>query len=122
RVLVDAPCTGLGTLRRNPDLKWRLQPASLDSLLSEQALILEQASRCVAPGGRLVYATCSLLPQENQHQVEKFLARHPEFQLLDAGTLLADRCPSLTMDGPWLMLRPDHHETDGFFAAVMQRN
>lgn len=122
RVLVDAPCTGLGTLRRNPDLKWRMQPDSLAALLSEQAQILSQASRCVAVGGRLIYATCSVLPQENQQQVERFLAKNPDFMLLEARTILADRCPSLQLTGPYLALRPDRHGTDGFFAAVMQRN
>lgn len=122
RVLVDAPCTGLGTLRRNPDLKWRMGPESMESLVKDQAKILEQAARCVAPGGRLVYATCSVLPQENQHQVERFIAANPAFSLVDAGTVLADRCPSLTLADSYLVLRPDRHGSDGFFAAVMQRN
>lgn len=122
RVLVDAPCTGLGTLRRNPDLKWRMHPESLAVLQRTQAQILVQAARCVAPGGRLVYATCSLLPEENQQQVERFLAANPEFKLLDAGTVLADRCPSLLLTDGYLSLRPDRHHTDGFFAAVMERN
>lgn len=121
RVLVDAPCTGLGTLRRNPDLKWRMTPESLANLQATQAQILQQASRCVAPGGRLVYATCSLLPEENQMQVEHFLAQNPDFELVDVGGVLADRCPQLKLDGPFLQLRPDCHETDGFFATIMTR-
>lgn len=121
RVLVDAPCSGLGTLRRNPDLKWRQHPDSLKSLLATQADILRQASRCVAPGGRLVYATCSLLPQENEQQVEAFLAANDEFSLVDAGKILKDRCENLTLEGPYLVLRPDVHGTDGFFAAVLER-
>ncbi|WP_409079873.1 RsmB/NOP family class I SAM-dependent RNA methyltransferase [Pusillimonas sp. SM2304] len=121
RVLVDAPCSGLGTLRRNPDLKWRQHPESLQGLLDIQARILRQASRCVAPGGRLVYATCSILPEENEQQVERFLAENPDFTLLDASKIAADRCENLTLQGPFLRLRPDRHETDGFFAAVLER-
>lgn len=122
RVLVDAPCTGLGTLRRNPDLKWRMHPESLAALQETQAQILSQAARCVAPGGSLVYATCSLLAEENQDQIERFLAQNSDFKLVDAGPVLADRCPELKLDGPYLQLRPDYHGTDGFFAAVMVRN
>ncbi|NYT59476.1 RsmB/NOP family class I SAM-dependent RNA methyltransferase [Alcaligenaceae bacterium] len=121
RVLIDAPCSGLGTLRRNPDLKWRLHPESLQSLLDTQASILRQASRCVAPGGRLVYATCSILPEENEEQVERFLKENPDFTVLDACKIAADRCENLTLSGPYLRLRPDHHQTDGFFAAVLER-
>jgi 16S rRNA (cytosine967-C5)-methyltransferase len=122
RVLVDAPCSGLGTLRRNPDLKWRQHPESLQALLAVQASILRQAAQCVAPGGRLVYATCSILPEENERQVEAFLAENPSFKLVDAGKILADRCENLTLDGPYLSLRPDRHGTDGFFAAVLERD
>lgn len=122
RVLVDAPCSGLGTLRRNPDLKWRLHPESLNELLAVQARILRQASQCVAPGGRLVYATCSVLPEENERQVEAFLAENPEFTLLDAGKIIKDRCKNLTLEGPWLAMRPDRHGTDGFFAAALERS
>ena len=120
-MLIDAPCSGLGTLRRNPDLKWRQHPESLQELMAVQARILRQASRCVAPGGRLVYATCSVLPEENEKQVEAFLAENPEFTLLDAGKIVQDRCKNLTLQGPWLAMRPDRHGTDGFFAAVMER-
>ena len=84
RVLVDAPCSGVGTLRRNPDLKWRQSAQSLAELTDLQARILKSASRCVAPGGRLVYATCSILAEENQAQVERFLGEHPDFELIDA--------------------------------------
>lgn len=121
RVLVDAPCSGLGTLRRNPDLKWRQHPESLAELCAVQARILRQAARCVAPGGRLVYATCSILSEENEDQVQAFLAENPEFELLEAGPIVADRCENLTFEGPYLSLRPDLHGTDGFFAAAMQR-
>lgn len=125
RVLVDAPCTGLGTLRRNPDLKWRQSADELDRLCVEQAQILDQASVCVRPGGRLVYATCSLLAEENEAQVDAFLARNPAFELVDAKALLpfglreSDR-PAVDERG-MVHLRPDWHGTDGFFAAVMRR-
>lgn len=121
RVLIDAPCSGLGTLRRNPDLKWRQHPESLQALCDTQASILRQASRCVAPGGRLVYATCSILPEENEEQVERFLAENPDFTVLDACKIAADRCENLTLEGPFLRLRPDIHQTDGFFASVLER-
>ncbi|MFT0531410.1 RsmB/NOP family class I SAM-dependent RNA methyltransferase [Castellaniella hirudinis] len=121
RVLVDAPCSGLGTLRRNPDLKWRQHPDTLAQLLLAQAAILRDAAACVRPGGRLVYASCSLLPEENEQQVQAFLADNPDFILLDAGAVLADRGIALPLSGPMLRLRPDVHGTDGFFAAVMQR-
>jgi 16S rRNA (cytosine967-C5)-methyltransferase len=118
---VDAPCSGTGTLRRNPDLKWRQSPESVSDLCALQRSILASAARCVAPGGRLVYATCSILRVENEGQVEAFLAAHPEFELLSAPELLADRAGALSLPGPYLKLRPDVHGTDGFFAAVFQR-
>lgn len=121
RVLVDAPCSGLGTLRRNPDLKWRQHPESLREFQQLQQRILKEASTCVAPGGRLVYATCSVLPEENEQQVEAFLKANHEFELLDAAAIAADRCTGLDLQGPYLRLRPDIHGTDGFFAAVLQR-
>jgi 16S rRNA (cytosine967-C5)-methyltransferase len=120
RVLVDAPCSGVGTLRRNPDLKWRQSVQSLQELTALQARILASASRCVAPGGRLVYATCSVLKEENQEQAERFLANHPDFELIDAAPILAART-SLQIEGPYLSLRPDVHGTDGFFAAIFER-
>ena len=121
RVLVDAPCSGIGTLRRNPDLKWRQHPEALAELGQLQERILKSAARCVAPGGRLVYATCSLLAEENEVQAERFLASHPDFERLDAAAILAARCENLQLDGPYVQLRPDVHGTDGFFAAVFER-
>jgi 16S rRNA (cytosine967-C5)-methyltransferase len=120
RVLVDAPCSGVGTLRRNPDLKWRQSVQSLQELTALQARILASASRCVAPGGRLVYATCSILKEENQDQAALFLANHPDFELIDAAPILAART-TLKIEGPYLSLRPDVHGTDGFFAAIFER-
>nr|WP_255444388.1 hypothetical protein [Achromobacter sp. LC458] len=121
RVLVDAPCSGIGTLRRNPDLKWRQHPQALAELGQLQERILNSAARCVAPGGRLVYATCSLLAEENEVQAERFLASHPDFERVDAAEILASRCENLKLEGPYLQLRPDVHGTDGFFAAVFER-
>lgn len=120
RVLVDAPCSGLGTLRRNPDLKFRQSPASVEELTAKQAAILASASRLVKTGGRLVYATCSLLPEENRCIVEAFLAAHPDFELVPAGEVLAQQKIVLEM-GEMLQLLPQKHATDGFFAAVLQR-
>ncbi|HEY9460966.1 MAG TPA: RsmB/NOP family class I SAM-dependent RNA methyltransferase, partial [Paralcaligenes sp.] len=96
-------------------------PDSLMELQKVQARILRQASTCVAPGGRLVYATCSLLPEENERQIESFLAENDGFTLLDASKIVRDRCENLTLAGPYLSLRPDRHGTDGFFAAVLER-
>ncbi|MDO4696029.1 MAG: RsmB/NOP family class I SAM-dependent RNA methyltransferase [Neisseria sp.] len=120
RVLVDAPCSGLGTLRRNPDLKYRQSPESIAKLLEQQHSILTAAAQTVGPQGRLVYATCSILPEENEMQVERFLAGHPDFELLDSSELLtAAKIPLDT--GKYLRLGTAEHHTDGFFAAVMQR-
>ncbi len=120
RVLVDAPCSGLGTLRRNPDLKWRQTPESVAELTLKQAAILHSAARLVKTGGRLVYATCSLLPDENEAIVETFLAAHPEFTLKPAGLMLAEQNVTLEM-ADYLRLDPRTHGTDGFFAAVLER-
>ena len=120
RVLVDAPCSGLGTLRRNPDLKWRQTPDSINELKIKQEAILNAAAKLLKPGGRLVYATCSLLPEENQHIIEQFLATHPDFTLLDCGRLLAQQQIQLTNVGTFLHLSPLYHHTDGFFAAAIE--
>ncbi len=121
RVLVDAPCTGTGTWRRNPDARARLRPLDLEELLPKQANILDDASRLVRAGGRLVFATCSLLPEENEGQVDAFLDRHPDFTLLP----LPAAWPSASeppCQGAYLSLTPLRHGTDGFFAAVLQRS
>ncbi len=120
RVLVDAPCSGLGTLRRNPDLKWRQSRASVDELTPKQASILASAARLVKKGGRLVYATCSVLEEENEAIVRAFLADHPEFVLVPANTVLAEQRIELDT-GDYLSLWPHRHATDGFFAAVLER-
>jgi 16S rRNA (cytosine967-C5)-methyltransferase len=119
RVLVDAPCSGLGTLRRNPDLKWRQSEDSVAELTTKQAAILDAAAKLVRPGGRVVYATCSLLTAENDAVVEDFLARHPEFTLTPASAVLAKQ--GIALDGDTLRLLPHRHNTDGFFAAILDR-
>lgn len=126
RVLVDAPCSGLGTLRRSPDLKWRQTPETVAAQAELQQRILTSAARLLKPGGRLVYATCSLLPQENEAVVTAFDAQHPGFDAVPAVELLAtaqvtnaaDLC---VHDGRFLRLWPHRHGTDGFFAAVWQK-
>jgi 16S rRNA (cytosine967-C5)-methyltransferase len=121
RVLVDAPCTGTGTWRRNPDARSRLTPDDLDALLPKQAAILDEAAKLVRIGGRLVYATCSLLPEENEAQVTGFLDRHPAFRLRPL-TETATLPPGLAdAGGAFLQLTPRAHNTDGFFAAVLDR-
>ena len=120
RVLVDAPCTGCGTWRRNPNARLRLTETDLAELVVKQAAILDTASRLVRPGGRLVYATCSLLPAENEDQVTGFLARHADFAVVP----LAEAWPlagAPPCAGPFLSLTPLRHDTDGFFGAVLQR-
>jgi 16S rRNA (cytosine967-C5)-methyltransferase len=119
RVLVDAPCSGLGTLRRNPDLKWRQSESSVAELTVKQASILEAAATLVRPGGRLVYATCSLLTVENDAIVAGFLEKHPDFSLLPATGLLGKQ--GIACEGEVLRLLPHRHNTDGFYAAAMER-
>jgi 16S rRNA (cytosine967-C5)-methyltransferase len=130
RVLVDAPCSGLGTLRRNPDLKWRQSPESVQEMTVKQAAILQGAARLLKSGGRLVYATCSLLPQENEAIAQAFSAANPEFSMVPVGEVLAslkvEGAASLCSGGAagqdYLRLWPHRHQTDGFFAAVWTRS
>jgi 16S rRNA (cytosine967-C5)-methyltransferase len=120
RVLVDAPCSGLGTLRRNPDVKWRLKPESIIELNGKQLSILNGAARLVKPGGRLVYATCSILDEENEAIVSQFLATNSAFQLVPVKEVLEEQKIPLQMED-YLKLLPHKHQTDGFFAAVLER-
>jgi 16S rRNA (cytosine967-C5)-methyltransferase len=122
RVLVDAPCTGLGTLRRNPDLKSRQSPQALAELNVKQRAILASAATLVKPGGRLVYGTCSLLVEENEDIVSDFLASNPEFHLVPAAEVLKRQGISIAGTTDYLRLYPHVHDTDGFFAAVLERN
>ena len=121
RVLVDAPCTGLGTLRRNPDLKFRHSAGSIAELNAKQRSILAAAASLVKPGGRLVYGTCSLLTEENEDIVTEFLAAHPEFKMVPASDVLKRQGVEIAGTGEYLKLQPHVHNTDGFFAAVMER-
>jgi 16S rRNA (cytosine967-C5)-methyltransferase len=121
RVLVDAPCSGLGTLRRNPDVKWRLTPQSITELNTKQFSILEGAARLVKAGGRLVYATCSIMEEENESIVRKFLEANTSFHLVPMQQVLDEQKIPLQMDD-FLKLVPQVHQTDGFFAAVLERN
>ena len=115
-VLVDAPCSGTGTWRRDPDKRWRMLGPGISELVPLQKNILDSAMRMVKPGGRLVYATCSLLPSENENQIETFLAGHPDFALRPAREVLQLPCAD-----DYLKVTPAQHDTDGFFAAVMVR-
>jgi 16S rRNA (cytosine967-C5)-methyltransferase len=129
RVIVDAPCSGLGTLRRNPDLKWRQSPEAVAEMTIKQAAILQSAARLLKPGGRLVYATCSILPQENEAIAEAFTAAHPDFEPVQVGEVLSQvkvpEAASLCRGGEsgqqYLRLWPHRHGTDGFFAAAWTR-
>ena len=121
RVLVDAPCSGFGTLRRNPDLKFRQSPESVAELTQKQAAILRSAARLLKPGGRLVYATCSLLPEENELLVEAFL-QEGGFSLLPVNELLTAAKIALPESERYLKLSPARDGTDGFFAAVLVKH
>lgn len=120
RVLVDAPCSGFGTLRRNPDLKWRHGPAAVEELSRKQARILDSAARLVKPGGRIVYATCSILREENEAVVDAFALRQPQFMELSCEELLQSQRISVEC-GKRFRLWPQIHGTDGFFAAAFAR-
>jgi len=124
RVLVDAPCSGLGTLRRNPDLKWRQSPEAVQEMATKQLAILRSAARMLKPGGRLVYATCSLLREENEAVAQAFGEQESGFQVLPAAQALAPlklADPDALCSGDFLRLWPHRHATDGFFAAVWVR-
>jgi 16S rRNA (cytosine967-C5)-methyltransferase len=129
RVLVDAPCSGLGTLKRNPDLKWRQNLKAIEDMATTQAAILQSAARLLKPGGRLVYATCSLLPQENEAIAQAFSAANADFTSLEVGDVLthlkvegaAGLCSGGENHQKYLRLWPHRHFTDGFFAAIWQK-
>ncbi|MBM3359116.1 MAG: SAM-dependent methyltransferase [Betaproteobacteria bacterium] len=119
RVLVDAPCSGLGTLRRNPDLKWRQSAQAVEEMTAKQASILRSAANLVKPGGRLIYATCSLLAEENEDIVSAFLAEDSRFCALDCAQILREQRIALDT-GAHLKIFPHLHGTDGFFAAALE--
>jgi 16S rRNA (cytosine967-C5)-methyltransferase len=118
-VLADVPCSGTGTWRRNPDMRWRVFGPSLEELLAVQAEILDKVAKAVKPGGRLVYATCSLLPEENERQVEAFRQRYPEF--VPVVPTAEGPALGMTAERPYMRLTPYRHNTDGFFAAVLRK-
>ncbi len=120
RVFVDAPCLGLGTLRRNPDLKFRYNLESLQEITPKQLSILTAASKMLKPGGRLVYATCSILPDENQAIISEFLAQNNDFELVEINQVI--KIEGLVLkDQRYLELNPKDHDTDGFFACVLHK-
>jgi 16S rRNA (cytosine967-C5)-methyltransferase len=128
RVLIDAPCTGIGAWRRNPDAKWRMRPGALEIRVQDQAALLDRAVGLLKPGGRIVYVTCSLLGEENNAQVRGFLARHPEFIAMPAAevtrplgerALIFQRAVLMSPEG--LLMTPRRTETDGFFVSVLMR-
>jgi 16S rRNA (cytosine967-C5)-methyltransferase len=127
-VLIDAPCSGTGTWRRNPDAKWRMRPGALEVRLKDQVEVLDRAAAMVKPGGRIAYITCSVLPAENNEQVRAFIARHPEFSLVppeETASVLWDKAEdfgqaSLRSDEGWLMT-PRRTGTDGFFVSVIRK-
>ena len=119
-VLVDAPCSSSGTWRRNPDLRWRFYGPSLDEIKSLQTQIMDRVAKCVKPGGRLVYATCSVFKEENEHQIERFLKDNPDFALMpmkEAWPYDAKRLPHDCDDH--MFLSPHSHGTDGFFCVAL---
>jgi len=127
-VLIDAPCTGTGTWRRNPDAKWRMRPGALEVRLKDQAAVLDRASALTKPGGRIAYITCSVLPPENGEQVRSFVARHPEFAVVpppETMAVLWDKAEDFaaaTLQSPeGLLMTPRRTGTDGFFVSVLKR-
>ena len=120
-VLVDAPCSGSGTWRRNPDLKWRFEAKDMDEMRALQRSILANAARLVAPGGALVYATCSLFSQENELQIAEFLSERPDFKCESLGEKWDKLATHKEGIGEVIRLSPHKHETDGFFVARLRR-
>jgi 16S rRNA (cytosine967-C5)-methyltransferase len=127
-VLIDAPCTGIGAWRRNPDAKWRVRPGALDVRVKEQAEVLDRAATLVKPGGRIAYITCSVLDEENGAQVRDFVDRHPGFAVqppaevvnaLGERAYLFRRAVLLSNEG--LLMTPRRTDTDGFFVAMLRR-
>jgi len=120
RVLADVPCSGTGTFRRNPDLKWKNSIQDLDELNAKQLAILEEAKKLVKKEGRLIYSTCSLLRRENELIVETFLKNNENFKSISTDDILIKNQIPLST-GNFLKLTPNNHKTDGFFAAVFER-
>jgi 16S rRNA (cytosine967-C5)-methyltransferase len=121
RVLVDVPCSGLGTLRRNPEARWRLSPKAVDDYPADQLALLIAYAPLVASGGRLIYATCSVLREENDAVVERFLGERPDFVVMPLKEIWGKARAAEVGDETFLRLLPHVHDTDGFFAAVLRR-
>jgi len=126
KVLIDAPCTGVGTWRRKPDAKWRVSEDALERRNNEQSKILREAHQYLRPGGLLFYVTCSMLAEENEAQVYGFMDDYPDFELLSAGEVWEDRFGTdgpkpWSEDGRTVTLTPASTNTDGFFFAVMEK-
>src|SRR5512140_3355731 len=128
-VVIDAPCTGTGTWRRNPDAKWRMRPGALEIRLRDQAAVLDRAVPLVKAGGRIAYITCSVLPEENGEQVRAFVARHPEFAVVPPAQTMAvlwdkaDDFAAATLQSPeGLLMTPRRTGTDGFFVSILKKN
>jgi len=127
-VLIDAPCTGTGTWRRNPDAKWRMRPGALEVRLKDQVEVLDRAAPLVKPGGRIAYITCSVLPEENRDQIRAFITRHSEFAVVppeQTASVLWDKAEDFAkaaLQSPegWLMT-PRRTGTDGFFVSILKR-
>jgi 16S rRNA (cytosine967-C5)-methyltransferase len=127
-VLVDAPCSGIGTWRRNPDAKWRMRPGALALRLREQAEALDRAALLVKPGGRVAYVTCSLLTEENDDQVRAFVARHSQFTIIPPaqvvvalGERAADFRAAVMLSAEGMLMTPRRTATDGFYVSVIRR-
>ena len=120
RILVDAPCSGLGTLRSHPEIKWHRNPSDIERLSRLQEKILDRVASCLKPGGVLVYSTCTLTPDENEQIVESFLQAHREFELENAAGYLPEQAKPMAQ-GSYFMALPHRHNTDGFFAARMRK-
>jgi len=127
-VLIDAPCTGTGAWRRNPDAKWRVRPGALAERLKEQTAALDRAVALVKPGGRIAYVTCSVLDDENGAQIRAFLARHPEFAVeppADTANALGERAflfrRAVLISDEGLLMTPRRTDTDGFFVSILRR-
>jgi 16S rRNA (cytosine967-C5)-methyltransferase len=128
-VLIDAPCTGTGTWRRNPDAKWRVRPGALAERVKQQAVLLDRAAALTKPGGRIAYVTCSVLEEENGDQVGAFVTRHPDFSVekpADAAQALGERAylfaRAALISGQGLLMTPRRTDTDGFFVSVLRRS
>ena len=127
--MIDAPCTGTGTWRRNPDAKWRMRPGALEVRLKDQVTVLDRAAALVKPGGRIAYVTCSVLPPENSDQIRAFVGRHPQFSVVPVEQTLsvlwdkADDFAAAARQSPeGVLMSPHRTGTDGFFVSVLKRN